>query len=218
MGKKYVKTFEEFINENNAGRFMGANAFAPDALEKKEDEVHEYGCVMLHLPVDEAEWQKLQDSIDDNDVYEEDGESYGRENEVHITLLYGLHEENDDDKIKEAMQGTVFMTPMISLQYLSLFQNEKYDVLKFDIKSKDLNKMNETLAKFPHTTDYPEYHPHATVAYLKPGCGKKYIGKLDNPIEVEPGEILYSKVNGEKLKWPLKKENNELRQEEIHRE
>lgn len=84
MERKYVKTFEEFVNENNAGRFMTTNAFATDALEKKEDKVHEYGCVMLHLPVDEAEWKKLQDSIDDNDVYEEECEDYGRENEVHM--------------------------------------------------------------------------------------------------------------------------------------
>lgn len=192
MERKYIKTFEQFVDESNAGKFMT---------------VHEYGCVMLALPVDSDSWKKLQEMIDEDDIYDEEG--YGRENETHVTLLYGLHEDIDDDEIKEAMQGMVFTKPIIQLQTLSLFENEKFDVLKFDIECDDLHKMNETLCKFPHTNDYPDYHPHCTVAYLKPGRGKKYSGPIDFPMEVKPVEVLYSKPNGDKLKWPLKKKEDE---------
>jgi len=194
MERLHVKTFEQFIED--------------DKVEEKSGTAHDYGCVMLYLNVDEKNWADLQESIDDEDVYEKDGD-YGREDEPHVTVLYGLHEDNDDDDIKKAMMAHEFSDPIVSMQRLSLFENDDFDVLKFDVNSKDLNKMNETLAEFPHTTDYPDYHAHCTVAYLKPGTGKKYAKKLKEAVVSKPDKIVYSKTDGSKLKWPFKKAKNE---------
>jgi 2'-5' RNA ligase len=38
--------------------------------------------------------------------------------------------------------------------------------------------INEKLSILPHTTDFPDYNPHITIAYVKKGKGKKYV--VDN--------------------------------------
>ncbi len=61
--------------------------------------------------------------------------------------------------------------------------------------------MARMFTKLPHTTDYPDYHPHTTIAYVKPGEGKKYVGKIDKPIMVKPNKIVYSKADGSKINY-----------------
>jgi hypothetical protein len=63
--------------------------------------------------------------------------------------------------------------------------------------------VNAELAKLPHTTNFPDYHPHATIGYLKPGTGKKYVELFkDKQYEVVPEKIVYSKPGGERLEEP----------------
>lgn len=59
---------------------------------------------------------------------------------------------------------------------ISLFENEKFDVLKFDVESEDLIEMNRVVsASFACNDSCSIYHPHATIAYLKKGKGEKYV-------------------------------------------
>ena len=57
----------------------------------------------------------------------------------------------------------------------------------------------------PYTSNFPDYHPHMTIGYLKPGTGKKYTEKLKNQeYELTPIYAVYSKPNGEKEKLKIK--------------
>ena len=49
---------------------------------------------------------------------------------------------------------------------------------QFDVKGDNLHDANEELKKYPFTSDYPDYHPHLTIGYLKPNKGKKYVDIL----------------------------------------
>ena len=175
-------------------------------LEKKTD-VHSFGCVMLFFDVDKKNWGDVQLLIDEEDIYTEEGDkSFGREDEPHITLLYGLHATNSDDKIKEVSEKMEIIE--VELKKITIFEKDKYDVVKFDIigKSKDkLSKINKEYVKLPHTTDYPNYEPHSTLAYVKSGCGKKYIKTLsdDTKITVKCDKIVYSKADGNKITYKL---------------
>ena len=81
----------------------------------------------------------------------------------------------------------------IYVKNISLFENEEYDVVKMDIKSKDLKKMNKRLRdNFEYTSDYPEYHSHLTLAYVKKGKGKKYTTKINDKIKLIPDKYIYS--------------------------
>jgi 2'-5' RNA ligase len=163
---------------------------------------------MLYFDITKGDWDKFQDMIADEDVYTEDGDqSYGRETEPHVTILYGLHADIPDSTIEELideMEG-----PKLTLKKISIFENEKYDVVKFDILGVSkgrLGKMNAKFVELPHTTDFPEYHPHSTITYVKAGTGKKYIKTLtgDDVITVTPTEVRYSKADGTKKKYKLK--------------
>jgi|TARA_R110000851_G_scaffold47424_1_gene115052 2'-5' RNA ligase len=176
-------------------------------LEKKGDS-HSYGCVMLFFDIGKGNWKKIQSMIDDDDIYTEEGdESYGRENEPHVTILYGLHDDIPDATIEELVNE---ITPTkLVLKKISIFENDKFDVVKFDITGVSkgrLEKMNAKFAELPHTTDYPDYHPHATIVYVKAGMGKKYVQTLstEDAITVDCNDVVYSKADDTKNKYKLK--------------
>ena len=177
-------------------------------LLEGEGDVHDYGCVMLYFDIEKSIWETFQDMIDDEDVYTEKGDlSYGRETEPHVTVLYGLHADINDSTIKELIDE--MEAPELKLRKISIFENDKFDVVKFDIigdSKKKLSKMNVKFAKLPHTTDYPDYHPHSTIAYVKSGTGKKYVKTLtgDKIISVEPKQVVYSKADGTTNKYKFK--------------
>jgi len=161
-----------------------------------------YGCSMLFF--DFPQMKIIHDEIEKDDIYDEEG--HGLEDEPHVTLLYGLHsDEIEDDKVLDISSKGI---KSIGLGNVSLFENDKYDVLKFDVEAPFLHDINKELSKLPHTTDYPDYHPHCTIAYLKPGTGKKYTKLFKGRIyEVFPTKVVYSKPDGTKLeeRFTLKK-------------
>ena len=70
----------------------------------------------------------------------------------------------------------------VDVKGVSTFDNEDYEVLKFDVDSDLLRKMNKAFRGLPHTNDYDDYNPHMTVAYLRPGTSSKYIENLNGMV------------------------------------
>jgi 2'-5' RNA ligase len=178
---KHIKLFEEFMNEKKT--------------------TYDYGCAMIYF--DFPEMKDLHSKINKQDVFVDPKDStFGLETEPHCTLLYGLHNDVSLQTIKDTLNGLEFGT--CTIQKASLFENEKFDVLKFDVSGSGLHDGNAQLSKLPHTTDYPDYHPHMTVAYLKSGTGKSYIETLgDSEKELKPMYIIYSHPDGTKTKISL---------------
>ena len=148
---------------------------------------------------------KIHNIINPDHVYKDENDpSFGLETEPHCTLLYGFHQEIQSYDIKKVLKNHTFST--CKLHNVSLFENEKYDVLKYDVgyptrSGEFLHKCNKELSKYPHTTNFPDYHPHLTIAYLKPGMGSKYVEVLKNQeFELTPQYAVYSHPNGSKTK------------------
>lgn len=165
-----------------------------------------YGCIMLYLDIPKKQWKALQDNIDKKDLYEpKDDTGFGLEEDPHITILYGLHNDIKDEDIEKEINKIKDIN--VKLESVSAFEND-YDVIKFDVKSDDLTKWNKVFREFPHTNSYPNYHPHCTIAYCKKETAKKYNKILndylkDNKLDVKPSLIVYSKANGTKKKYKL---------------
>ena len=54
--------------------------------------------------------------------------------------------------------------------------NSKYDVLQIEIVNSEIIDLHENLSKsIKNTKKFPSYIPHVTIAYLKKGCGEKYL-------------------------------------------
>lgn len=159
-----------------------------------------YNCIMIgYEQIDKV--LSIQNEIDKNDIYygnDDNASGYGIEKEPHITLLYGLYENVTWDDVKKYLSPLYEYKAM--LYNVSSFHNENFDVLKMDIKSDKMVKTNKLLRdNLPHDDLHPEYHPHMTIAYLKPGCAKKYEQKmLDRIIGITPKEFLYSYGNKDK--------------------
>ncbi len=107
-------------------------------------------------------------------IADEDLAADGREDEPHITVLFGTHTSNPQEV--EALLAD--QPPVrISIGRSSIFACEKYDVVKLDVAGDDLHRLNRRLAEaLPHTSTHPTYVPHVTLAYVKPGSGSKYVG------------------------------------------
>lgn len=189
-----ILTFDDYINEHYLN------------LNEKKGDTYSNGCVMLYLNF--PKMNEIHDLIQEEDLYtEEEDRTYGIEDETHCTLLYGLHKEVSDEDVQTICDKHKF-TNLVAYN-ASLFENDKYDVLKFDVRypvkgGSFLSKCNRDLRSLPHTNDYPDYHPHITIAYIKSGLGKKYVDLLqDKEFEVNPTHIVYSKPNGTKSKFSI---------------
>jgi 2'-5' RNA ligase len=157
---------------------------------------YDYGCVMVYF--DFPQMEDVHNLIDPKDL---DPNQKGLEDESHVTLLYGIHSNAvTDEQVKEAARG---MAGPIKLHNASLFQND-FDVLKFEAENPTLHGCNFNLRQLPHTSTYPDYKPHATIAYLKKGEGHKYTEVLmDKAYTVTPTHLIYSKPDGSKIKFDL---------------
>jgi hypothetical protein len=187
---------------------LNFNDFLFENKKNDNSKVHDFACVMLELT--HPDWKSITSIIDEDDLYydtEEDG--YGIEEEPHVTILYGIHDDEVSDEVVIS-EMEHFVAPLIRLKAITCFENEKYDVVKFDVESQDLHDINNYLREIlPYTSEYLDYKPHATIAYVKSGMGKKYMKDLDEPLEFKLPNVFYSKTNGEKIKFVLQDLKNE---------
>jgi len=181
---------------------MNFNSFSEHLNEANKEGTYSFGCAMIYF--DFPEMSDLHAQIDEADVYSPEDGSHGLEDEPHVTLLYGLHsQEIEDSDVESTLKD--FDVDDIKFHNVSLFENEKFDVLKFDAIGETLHSINKELTdNYPFTTDYPDYHPHATIGYLKPGMGKKYVELFqDTEYSMTPEKYVYSKPDGEQIEIPI---------------
>jgi hypothetical protein len=163
--------------------------------EKTENQSYSSGCIMGYF--DSA---FKNPKIKKDDLYNDEENKYGLEIEPHVTVLYGLK----DDEIEEDEVVKLFsmiQCPEVSTSKISLFNNEKYDVVKWDIDSEELTILNKMVTSmFPYKSDFPDYHAHVTIAYCLPGKGSEYMEELKKPLNKKIDYWVYSKADGKKIK------------------
>jgi len=128
-----------------------------------------YGCLMAMVSGDESQniLDTFQHIVNPSDLHEN-----GYETEPHVTVLYGFNLNFDGNQLQD------FCAPYLPIKAhitgISKFTCPEYDVVKFDIYSGSLVKLNQKLKdKFGSEiapSNYPDYHPHLTVAYVRSGA------------------------------------------------
>ena len=167
---------------------------------------HSKSCVLALLP----DLENLSKMIREEDLYTEEGKEYGRESESHVTVLYGLDpEEVGSKECRQKLEPWFGSVSQVELLDVSVFENEDkpYDVVKIDVRVTDgLKAMNASLRELPYESDFPDYHPHVTLAYVLKGKGKNYIG-LKMPKSAEISKIVLSDPEGKRSTlWKSAKE------------
>ena len=143
----------------------------------------------------------LQKKIPSRELYtDEDNEDYGLEKQSHVTLVPCLDNDIDIDKLKS------YLKPIneydIVLTDISKFECEEFDVLKCAVKSKALKDTNKDIVdKIETHSEYKDYNPHMTIAYMKKGMADKYLKKiLDKLILLKAKNFNFSYFDGNKDK------------------
>jgi len=156
MNKIFI-SYQDFINESQS--------------------TTDYGCVMLFADI--PDWDKLvRKLVREEDLYNDSSNDYGFEKNPHITLLYGIHDEEIIDKSIIYSKIENISQLKFTVKEVSIFSNDDspYDVIKFDITAtKALTDLRKEFEEdLPNTQTFPEFHPHMTIAYVKKGESAKY--------------------------------------------
>lgn len=205
--ENFIKSIHQTEEEKAklASKTVITHIVSSESGDEEEKPKYDYGCVMVYFNFPEI--TELHEMISKEDLIE-DGKSL--EDEPHVTLLYGIHsEEVNDEEVMSSVSKEEIKN--LRLHNVSAFKNDTREVLKFDVEGEGLHSNNKNLRKLPFTNDFPDYHPHATIAYLKPGTSGKYIEMFkDKTYEVSPYELVYSKPGNDENKIKEKfNENNQ---------
>lgn len=167
----------------------------------KSGDLYDYGCVFINCNI--PNWNNLLDKISNDDLYKSDDPTYGKESNPHCTILYGLKPNVPESTIKSTLSNIKKNELNIKANKIDCFENEDFDVVKINIESKLLHKINSMLLSLPHKIFFDKYIPHITIAYVKPGLGKKYLNP-DYKCEIKNiNNIIYTKTDGTTIKIPL---------------
>lgn len=162
---------------------------------------YDFSSTQINLPAALAtrilEWG--DEEVPDSDLFTDPNDpSFGREDEPHITILYGLHTA-DPKPVEKLLHGEKSF--QVTLGKLSLFTtNDKFDVLKIDAEGKGLHYLYKLFSNNLKATEtYPRYIPHVTIAYVKKGKANHFVGsKVFQGETFDADALVFSSKNGKK--------------------
>lgn len=127
----------------------------------------------------------------------------GREAEPHVTLKYGLTDPSKDTLIA-AM--TPLQTVTLTFGRTAYFEAADHDVVYVSVVGGNLDVLNKLVAEGCDCapSDFGDYVPHATVAYVKSGLGSKY--RLNDALDgtrVSANKVTLIAADGERTEVAL---------------
>jgi len=165
----------------------------------------DYGCLMCYISEkDTKKILKLNNDFIADDILYKEGNEFGRETECHITAKYGFSPDLTKTEIKTLIEDISQFKA--KLKSISQFKNKEkgFDVVKYDVESDIIKKLNKAACKFPNEDSHPKYHPHLTLAYVKPDSFDEKDTVVD--MEVTIDKIVYSPIKGDKMYFELPEE------------
>ncbi len=174
--------------------------------KQAKDGPFDYCTVLLDL----RDWglvPYIADFIDPRDLTDS-----GIETDTHITVIYGITE-NDPDAV-QACLDSIPVGVFFTVGNTTIFQEDDYDVVVLEIDSPELEALHQAIREtVPNEQTYDTYVPHITLAYVKRGMGMKYAGEPILPGQVS-GEVfardtvMFSDFDGNmtKLSFPSNKD------------
>lgn len=197
---QFDKNYTGDLVQELKGQLEKINAKADIKESQTQGEEFDYSSTQLDLPIEVAKpIQEFGEKIPESELYTQEGDrSFGREEESHITVLYGLDTTNQADvrNIVEA-SGPIEVT----LDEVSIFENDDYDVVKVGVTGEALTQLNKQLDEALDTPGktFDDYQPHVTIAYVQKGQGAKYVGdQTFKGKKVTLNELTFSSKDGKK--------------------
>jgi len=165
---------------------------------------YDYSSVQFDMPKTLAEsilsWGKK--NIANSDLFTEE-KKYGRENEIHVTVKYGLHTD-DVRKVQKVVED--FGPFSIKLGAISRFvpKDKDYDVVKIEVDGDELSELHRKIGELPNNDEHPVYRAHCTIAYVKKGCCLELSGNTElKGKTAKVAKLTFSSYKGEKSEIDL---------------
>lgn len=167
-----------------------------------ESRKYPFSSVQLDFPPEARDYflSKTQGLIKKTDLYQPNTGRYGFEDRPHVTVLYGLHADMPSLELVNLIETYPRFT--LVLGKISLFKgnqnNNDFDVVKAEIDCSDLHVLNSEIADMcEYTNDYPQYIPHATVAYVNHGTCDELQGSVAvQGLAIPVQELVFSSKTG----------------------
>lgn len=143
----------------------------------------------------------LQKRIPESELYKpenpEAGYEYGLETESHVTLAPCLDNDINVDRLKALLRPLNDYKSIIT--DISVFENEDFDVLKCSVSSNVMKDTNSLISsEYEIHSEYKQYKPHMTIAYLKKGFAEKYKKYvMSELVELEPTNFALGYYEGD---------------------
>lgn len=198
----------------------------PPQIQRQDERVatqfdlgfHSFSSTQFNLPPEHA----VKISAMARRIHPDDLVGDGVETEPHITIKYGLHTNTPDDVV-----AAISDRPPVAvvLGKTSVFPSDEHDVVKIEVEGQGIRDLNAAVSAALECTDtYPEYKPHLTIAYVKPGMGEKYAAALN---DMQGTAIAFDRftfsakdrtkttipLNGEDIQFSLDAQGNEHSEE-----
>ena len=149
-------------------RFKNDGRMFEDTLSEQQDENFlqtqvDFGYLRATIP----RW--LEKNIPEANIIK-------AEHRPHSTIYYGA-DKRDMAQIEEIVQD--WGRPIRAmLGAFNIFEHPEQDVLYIEVIGDSMQELHAKIAKLPNSRPptHPKYIPHLTVAYLKKGTGRKYVG------------------------------------------
>lgn len=176
-----------------------------EMLTENRDLSARRGCLMAMISKEDTAkiLQFSKQLIKDEDLYLE-GNEYGRETESHVTIRYGFLKDLNELDVRQLIQGQKpFMMELMGLNKFTT--PPKYDVAMFKVSSPVLKRLNELSGVHLNESEYPDYTPHLTLAYVQKGKFPHIKEGLSLKVPVRT--ICYSPISGDKSYFDLNENN-----------
>lgn len=171
----------------------------------------DYSCLMALVPHGLA--QEIVEfgvrTIPDDKLYQDEDGKLGRELESHITVKYGLTT-NDAKGVRRSFNNEKpYHAKLGKVRHFEPPESP-FDVVTVEIISEDLEKANKRITE---DFDCAEglvsdvYHPHITIAYVKRGTAKDFIGSDDfEGKEIDIDTFIFSPHKGNRTYFSISQE------------
>jgi hypothetical protein len=186
-------------DDSEASAFMSA----ADTIEKVAAEGK--GCLMLKLPLADAvrtvEWAQEQ-------IPEADLAGDGLERDSHVTVLYGFAPKVSYKAVEPLLPDERIQFKLGRIRRFEANERRpESDVLVVEVESEDLKKLHTKIRDEMGEDvqlSYPDYTPHLTLAYVKPGSCKGLDGHAYFDGKIYLCDTLVFSSAGRKRKMTLK--------------
>ena len=171
---------------------------------------HEYCSTQVNIIGSLAKaitnWAK--EFIPKDDIYVDEKEGIeGYEEEPHCTVLYGIVNVGDQDKVRDLLKSKGLNKLAGTLGLVDKFESTDYDVVIIKVDSKGLENAHKLISQNVENEDtHKDYHPHVTLAYVQKGKANEFVGKSVFKGKEFSGDVLFS--NQSRKKTVLKSKEN----------